>query len=101
MVTLQARQIFFSQIQARPFWKQRKLAQEEEKEEGVPQQQRKAGWLALPAQKGEETSGHVELSYVLTCPSPPSPLDIFFDTQGERKQESGKVAKKRGKKLQG
>lgn len=39
----------------------------------VPQQQRKAGWLALPAQKGEETGGHVELSYVLTRPSPPLP----------------------------
>lgn len=43
---------------------------------GVPQQQRKAGWLALPAQNGEEIGGHVELSYVLTCPSPPSPLDF-------------------------
>lgn len=46
----------------------------------MPQQQRRASWLALPAQKGEETSGHVELSYVLTCPSPPL-LDIHFNTQ--------------------
>lgn len=52
----------------------------------MPQQQRKAGWSALPAHKGEETSGHVELNYVLTCPSP-SPLGF---SEGE--------SKKRGKK---
>lgn len=51
---------------------------------GVPQQQRKASWLALPAQKGEDTSGHVELSYVLSRPSPPSSLDFLFDTQFEQ-----------------
>lgn len=52
---------------------------------GAQQQQRKAGWLALPAQKGEENSGHVELSYVLTCPSPPLPPPIwtFSLTWGE------------------
>ena len=53
----------------------------------LPQQQRKAGWLALPAQRREETDGHVELSYVLICPSPPpSPPNFFFDTArgGER-----------------
>lgn len=49
----------------------------------MPQQQRKAHWLALPAQRGEETSGHVELSYVLTCPSSPSLLPSLFAREGE------------------
>lgn len=39
--------------------------------ERVPQQQQLlAASLAFPAQRGEETGGHVELSNVLTCPSP-------------------------------
>lgn len=45
----------------------RKLAEQEEAE-WVPQQQGAARWLALPVQRGEETAGHVGLSYVLTCP---------------------------------
>lgn len=57
----------------------RKLAeqeQQEEEEEWVPQRQRTARRLALPVQWGEETAGHVGLSYVLTCPSLP-PLKIL------------------------
>lgn len=55
---------------------------------GLPQRQRKRrddGRIALPAQKGEETSGHVELSYVLTCPSLPPPLWLFYLTHSERR----------------
>lgn len=54
-----------------------------ENKEGVPQQQRKTGWLALPAQKWECIYGHVELSYVPTCLSTPSPL-LFHETAGEK-----------------
>lgn len=39
--------------------------------------------LALPAIRWEETSGHVELNYVLTRPRLPSPLDVLFTTEGE------------------
>lgn len=64
----------------------------------MPQQQRKAGWSALPAQNGEETGGHVELSYVLTCPSPP-PLLIFSLTHSQ--SESKKVSRRKKGSLQG
>lgn len=46
----------------------------------MPQQQRSASQLALPVQRGEETAGHVGLSYVLTCPSLP-PLEILSSTR--------------------
>ncbi len=79
-------------FQAHPFCERRKPAEEEEEGGATAAEE---GWLVSPsAQKGEETSGHVELSYVLTCPSPPSPLDFLFDTEQEGEQESRKVEKK-------
>lgn len=54
----------------------------------MPQQQRMASRLvSLSGSWGEETGGHVELSNVLTCPSPPSPLDILCNAQQEGNQE--------------
>lgn len=62
---------------------------------GVPQQQRKADCLALPAQTGEETGGHVELSYVLTCPPPPTPLNTLWRGVIVRAHKQGSRGKKK------
>jgi len=47
------------------------------------------GWLVSPSGseggEGGETAGHVEPSYVLTCPSPPPPLSLT-NREGECKR---------------
>lgn len=66
----------------------------------MPQQQQQelAASLAFLAQRGEETSGHVELSNVLTCPSPHLlPLeapDTLLNVQREGNQEHMQQKKK-------
>lgn len=68
----------------------------------MPQQQRKAGWLALPAQKGggDRWPRGAELcaDMSFTPPPLPSPLDVLFDTQCEGEQGSRKVEGKKRKK---
>lgn len=73
----------------------------------MPQQQRKAGWLALPAQKGggDRWPRGAELcaDMSFTPPPLPSPLDVLFDTQCVGEQGSRKVEGKKKEKgnLQG
>lgn len=58
--------------------------------EGVPQRQRKVSWLALPAQRGEDTSGHVEPSCVLSRPLTPTPGFSLWHTVRASEQNSRK-----------